>query len=86
MFLLGLFLNFQCFPETANITVCLNELMQLKHSDIRPVAQYTTSQALYAALDKCKDIVVITDDISRLQVSDFYFGPVISKIWYKQCS
>lgn len=48
--------------------VCVNELIQLKHSDIRPMAQYTTSQALYAALDKCKDVVIIMDDINRLQV------------------
>lgn len=49
----------------------MNELIQLKHSDMRPMAQAATGQALYAALDKCRDIVLITDDSYRLQVSTF---------------
>lgn len=45
-----------------------NELLQIKNSDIRPQAQLATSQALYAALDKARDLVHITDDTYRVQV------------------
>lgn len=64
--------SLQCLVESSNVTVCANELIQLKHSDVRPQAQYTTTQSLYAALDKCKDVVFITDDIYRLQVVGIY--------------
>ncbi|KAF2894413.1 hypothetical protein ILUMI_11764, partial [Ignelater luminosus] len=60
----------RCIVETSNIVHCVNELIQLKHSDIRPMAQAATSQALYAALDKCRDIVLITDDSYRLQYAN----------------
>lgn len=46
----------------------VNELIQLKQNDVRIQAQNTTSQPLYAALDKCRDVVLVTDDIYRLQV------------------
>lgn len=49
--------------------VCVNELTQLTHSDIRPKAQYSTIQALYAALDRYRDVVFITDDVFRIQVT-----------------
>lgn len=58
--------------ESTNLMVNTNELLQLKHSDIRPQAQLATTQALYAALDKCKDLVHITDETYRVQVRQFH--------------
>ncbi|KAF5291080.1 hypothetical protein FQR65_LT11465 [Abscondita terminalis] len=60
----------RCIVETTNIIHCVNELVQLKHSDIRPLAQTATNQTLYAALEKCSDIVFVTDDSFRLQYAN----------------
>ncbi|KAJ8963113.1 hypothetical protein NQ318_018578 [Aromia moschata] len=57
----------QCLVETTSLITCVNEIIVLKHSDIRPVAQHATCQALYTALDKCRDIVIITDDSYKIQ-------------------
>ncbi|XP_072396302.1 high affinity cAMP-specific and IBMX-insensitive 3',5'-cyclic phosphodiesterase 8 isoform X1 [Diabrotica undecimpunctata] len=57
----------RCMVETTNIVASGNELILLRHSDIRPLAQHATTQGLYSALDKCKDIVVVTDDKYNLQ-------------------
>lgn len=57
----------RCMVETTNIVACVNEMILLRHSDIRPLAQHTTTQGLYSALDKCKDLVVVTDDSYKLQ-------------------
>lgn len=58
----------QCLVESSNVTVCVNELIQVKYSDMKTVAQYATNQLLYTALDKCKDGVFITDNNYKLQV------------------
>ncbi|XP_044734940.1 high affinity cAMP-specific and IBMX-insensitive 3',5'-cyclic phosphodiesterase 8 isoform X2 [Chrysoperla carnea] len=57
----------RCIIETTNLTLWTNELLQLKVSEVRPYAQFTTSQALYAALYKSRDVVYITDNVSRIQ-------------------
>ncbi|XP_056636581.1 high affinity cAMP-specific and IBMX-insensitive 3',5'-cyclic phosphodiesterase 8 isoform X2 [Diorhabda sublineata] len=57
----------RCMVETTNVVACLNELILLRHSDIRPLAQHTTTQGLYSALDKCRDLVIVTDDTYKLQ-------------------
>ncbi|XP_050514166.1 high affinity cAMP-specific and IBMX-insensitive 3',5'-cyclic phosphodiesterase 8 isoform X3 [Diabrotica virgifera virgifera] len=57
----------RCMVETTNVVASGNELILLRHSDIRPLAQHATTQGLYSALDKCKDIVVVTDDKYNLQ-------------------
>lgn len=59
---------FQCLIESTNVMVVTNELFQIKNSDIRPQAQLATTLALYAALDKTKDLVHITDEFYRIQV------------------
>ncbi|KAK4884278.1 hypothetical protein RN001_000549 [Aquatica leii] len=60
----------RCIVETTNIIHYVNELVQLKQSDIRPLAQYATNQSLYVALEKCNDIVLVTDDSFRLQYAN----------------
>ncbi|GJQ78525.1 hypothetical protein Trydic_g11639 [Trypoxylus dichotomus] len=57
----------RCLIETTNIVQWMNELIQLKHGEVRLLSQQATTQALFAALDKCRDIVIITDDNSRMQ-------------------
>ncbi|CAH0552157.1 unnamed protein product [Brassicogethes aeneus] len=57
----------RCIAESSNLTNCVNELTMLKHGDIRPHSQHATCQALYAALDKCKDLVVVTDENYKFQ-------------------
>nr|XP_023023605.1 high affinity cAMP-specific and IBMX-insensitive 3',5'-cyclic phosphodiesterase 8 isoform X2 [Leptinotarsa decemlineata] len=57
----------RCLVETTNLVACVNELILLRHSDVRPMAQHASCQGLYAALDKCKDAVIITDDSYKLQ-------------------
>ncbi|KAF5295191.1 hypothetical protein FQA39_LY13196 [Lamprigera yunnana] len=60
----------RCIVETTNVVHCVNELLQLKHSDMRPLAHASTNQTLYASLEKCSDIVFITDDTFRLQYAN----------------
>lgn len=57
----------RCIAETTNIVHFVNELAQIRHGDIRPLAQTAVNQSLYIALEKCSDIVLITDDSYRLQ-------------------
>ncbi|XP_031328347.1 high affinity cAMP-specific and IBMX-insensitive 3',5'-cyclic phosphodiesterase 8 isoform X3 [Photinus pyralis] len=57
----------RCIAETTNIVHFVNELIQIRHGDIRPLAQTAVNQSLYIALEKCSDIVLITDDSYRLQ-------------------
>ncbi|CAH1108660.1 unnamed protein product [Psylliodes chrysocephalus] len=57
----------RCMVETTNIITCVNEMILLKHSDVRPLANQATTQGLYSALDKCKDVVIVTDDTYKLQ-------------------
>lgn len=55
------------FVESHSVGVCLNELVQLQHSEVHPRVQLATAQALYVALDKCKDLVHVTDSSHNLQ-------------------
>lgn len=58
---------FQCIPDSSNQSFYTNELYQLKVSELRPHAQFTTMQPLYAALDKSRDVSLITDNLQRIQ-------------------
>ncbi|XP_019771257.1 high affinity cAMP-specific and IBMX-insensitive 3',5'-cyclic phosphodiesterase 8 isoform X3 [Dendroctonus ponderosae] len=57
----------RCLIETTNVLVCVNELIVLKHCDLRTMAQHATCQAMYTALDKCRDLVIVTDDSYKFQ-------------------
>jgi high affinity cAMP-specific and IBMX-insensitive 3',5'-cyclic phosphodiesterase 8 len=60
----------RCIVENTNLICAVNEIIQLRHSDIQPMAQHATCQSVYAALDKCKDVVIITDDGYRCQYAN----------------
>jgi hypothetical protein len=47
----------------------MNELLQLYLSEVQPQLQLATAQAMYMALDKCSDVVHITDQNLNIQVS-----------------
>ncbi|KAF7274331.1 hypothetical protein GWI33_013003 [Rhynchophorus ferrugineus] len=57
----------RCLIETTNLLACVNEMILLKHSDMRMMSQHATCQALYTALDKCKDLVIVTDESYKFQ-------------------
>ncbi|XP_071053558.1 high affinity cAMP-specific and IBMX-insensitive 3',5'-cyclic phosphodiesterase 8 isoform X3 [Onthophagus taurus] len=57
----------RCITENTNSTVWYNELLQITQSDVRNLALQATTKALYVALDKCKDLVLVTDESCRMQ-------------------
>lgn len=69
LILVGL-LNFQCIIESPHVSICSSELRQIQHSLIRPQNIIATQQALYAALHRVRDTVIITDDALRIQYTN----------------
>ena len=57
----------QCIIESPHVSILSSELRQIQHSLIRPQNVIATQQALYAALHRVKDSVIITDDALRIQ-------------------
>jgi hypothetical protein len=55
--------------ETSSPVQCMNELLQLYLSEVQPRLQLATAQAMSLALDKCTDVVHITDQNLNIQVS-----------------
>jgi hypothetical protein len=55
--------------ETSSLVQCMNELLQLYVSDVQPRLQLATAQAMHIALDKCSDVVHITDQNLNIQVN-----------------
>jgi high affinity cAMP-specific and IBMX-insensitive 3',5'-cyclic phosphodiesterase 8 len=66
--------------ETSNVTQCMNELLQLYVSDVQPRLQLATAQAMYVALDKCSDVVHITDQNLNVQVNTCAYNVFISAL------
>ncbi|XP_069672167.1 high affinity cAMP-specific and IBMX-insensitive 3',5'-cyclic phosphodiesterase 8B isoform X3 [Periplaneta americana] len=64
--LLNMGFNRVCM-ETSSLSQCMNELLQLYLSDVQPRLQLATAQAVYVALDKCGDVVHITDQNLNIQ-------------------
>ncbi|XP_030387371.1 high affinity cAMP-specific and IBMX-insensitive 3',5'-cyclic phosphodiesterase 8 [Scaptodrosophila lebanonensis] len=60
----------RCIAETTNLGVCSVELKQILHSIIRPHNVMSTQQALYTALHRLKEVVLITDDVMRIQYAN----------------
>ncbi|XP_023177394.1 high affinity cAMP-specific and IBMX-insensitive 3',5'-cyclic phosphodiesterase 8 isoform X4 [Drosophila hydei] len=60
----------RCIAETTNLTLCSVELKQILHSIIRPHNVMSTQQALYTALHRLKEVVLITDDVLRIQYAN----------------
>ncbi|KAG5677390.1 hypothetical protein PVAND_007153 [Polypedilum vanderplanki] len=57
----------RCIIESPHVSILSSELRQIQHSLIRPQNVIATQQALYAALHRSKDTVLITDDALRIQ-------------------
>ncbi|XP_045482819.1 high affinity cAMP-specific and IBMX-insensitive 3',5'-cyclic phosphodiesterase 8 isoform X2 [Harmonia axyridis] len=60
----------RCIVESSSVTNYINEIVQLKISDMKPMAQKSTTQALYAALDRCNVLIFITDDSFKVQYAN----------------
>ncbi|XP_001361085.5 high affinity cAMP-specific and IBMX-insensitive 3',5'-cyclic phosphodiesterase 8 isoform X3 [Drosophila pseudoobscura] len=60
----------RCVAETTNLAMCSVELKQILHSIIRPHNVMSTQQALYTALHRLKEVVLITDDVLRIQYAN----------------
>ncbi|XP_002050808.3 high affinity cAMP-specific and IBMX-insensitive 3',5'-cyclic phosphodiesterase 8 isoform X3 [Drosophila virilis] len=60
----------RCIAETTNLAMCSVELKQILHSIIRPHNVMSTQQALYTALHRLKEVVLITDDVLRIQYAN----------------
>jgi len=77
----------QVCVETGSLAQCMNELLQLYLSDVQPRMQLASAQAVYLALDKCSDVVHITDQNLNVQVNlrlflrrgDFLCSPTVHK-------
>jgi high affinity cAMP-specific and IBMX-insensitive 3',5'-cyclic phosphodiesterase 8 len=50
--------------------MCSSELRQIQHSLIRPQNVIASQQALYTALHRVKDTIIITDDALRIQYTN----------------
>ncbi|KAK9871913.1 hypothetical protein WA026_015161 [Henosepilachna vigintioctopunctata] len=65
----------RCIIESSSVTNYINEIIQLKVRDMKPMVQKATSQTLYTALDNCNNLVLITDENYKCQ----YANVVIEK-------
>lgn len=59
----------QRFVENTDIGVCMNELHQLTHGEVRTQRKLRACAALITALDDVSDAVEISSDDHRIQVS-----------------
>jgi hypothetical protein len=64
--------------ETNSVVQCMNELLQLYLSDVQPRLQLATAQAMHIALDKCSDVVHITDQNLNIQVNISLYNALVS--------
>lgn len=55
------------FVETYNLGICLNEIIQILHSDISSLIKLQATQALFTALDNCRDGVIVTSSDHDIQ-------------------
>ncbi|XP_029406744.2 high affinity cAMP-specific and IBMX-insensitive 3',5'-cyclic phosphodiesterase 8 isoform X2 [Bactrocera dorsalis] len=60
----------RCVPETTNLSMCNIELKQILHSIVRPHNVMSTQQALYTALHRLKEVILITDNHLRIQYAN----------------
>ncbi|XP_055839051.1 high affinity cAMP-specific and IBMX-insensitive 3',5'-cyclic phosphodiesterase 8 isoform X3 [Episyrphus balteatus] len=60
----------RCISETTSVPICCTELKQILHSIVRPHNVMSTQQALYTALHRLKEVLIITDDVLRIQYAN----------------
>ncbi|KAL5273625.1 PDE8B family protein [Megaselia abdita] len=60
----------RCIIGTSKEEICCTELRQILHSIVRPHNVMSTQQALYTALHRLKQVLIITDEIHRIQYAN----------------
>ncbi|XP_013115209.2 high affinity cAMP-specific and IBMX-insensitive 3',5'-cyclic phosphodiesterase 8 [Stomoxys calcitrans] len=60
----------RCIAETTSLSMCAMEIKQILHSIVRPHNVISTQQALYTALHRLKEVLLITDDLLRIQYAN----------------
>uniref|UniRef100_A0A336LT50 3',5'-cyclic-AMP phosphodiesterase n=1 Tax=Culicoides sonorensis TaxID=179676 RepID=A0A336LT50_CULSO len=60
----------RCVIESPHVSCCSSELRQIIHSLVRPQNVISTQQALYMALHRAKEAILITDDTLRTQYAN----------------
>lgn len=60
----------RCIIESPHVSICSSELRQIQHSLVRPQNVISTQQALYTALHRSREAIVITDDALRTQYAN----------------
>ncbi|KXJ83391.1 hypothetical protein RP20_CCG006847 [Aedes albopictus] len=60
----------RCIIESPHVSICSSELRQIQHSLVRPQNVISTQQALYTALHRSREAVIITDDSLRAQYAN----------------
>ncbi|XP_058982791.1 high affinity cAMP-specific and IBMX-insensitive 3',5'-cyclic phosphodiesterase 8 [Musca domestica] len=60
----------RCMAESTSLSMCAMELKQILHSIVRPHNVISTQQALYTALHRLKEVLIITDDLLRIQYAN----------------
>ncbi|KNC28923.1 hypothetical protein FF38_09690 [Lucilia cuprina] len=60
----------RCMAESTNLSMCTMELKQTLHSIVRPHNVISTQQTLYTALHRLKEVLIITDDLLRIQYAN----------------
>ncbi|XP_055379485.1 high affinity cAMP-specific and IBMX-insensitive 3',5'-cyclic phosphodiesterase 8 isoform X2 [Condylostylus longicornis] len=60
----------RCIAESPNVVICSTEIKQILHSIVRPQNVMSTQQTLYTALHRLKEVLLITDDLLRIQYAN----------------
>ncbi|GIY52704.1 hypothetical protein CDAR_280472 [Caerostris darwini] len=58
------------FVESHNLGVCLNELIQIHHTDISYLLKLRAAQALFSALDSCREGIIVTNLDHKIQYAN----------------
>jgi high affinity cAMP-specific and IBMX-insensitive 3',5'-cyclic phosphodiesterase 8 len=64
------FYRVQCIIESPHVSICSSELRQILHSLVRPQNVIASQQALYTALHRTRECVIISDDALRIQYTN----------------
>lgn len=78
---------FQTLMECAHERILINELVGIYTSGILPRTQLVAVNMLYMALDRCRDMIHVTDDKYIIQfankISEKLLGYRINELWGK---
>lgn len=72
-------LAFQALIEYSHEDIIINELVGIYTSSLLPKTQLAAAHALYLALNRCRDMVHVTNDKNIVQVSQItYWYPILT--------